>query len=146
MNKDEIKTTDRAFVPPLSELIDHMTISQIKAVLMPKHQKEFNEEINLLCHDIDKIIKENDIKFDARFIRAIIIISQMNMHIWQNKDKMQENLDDEKTYLDLLKLAHQLNGFRNLMKNLILEYEGNMNKANEKSNFETDRLDLNIKI
>lgn len=146
MDSKEIKTADRAFVPSLSELIDYMSISQIKAVLMPKHQEDFNKEIKLLLHDVDKIIQEKDIKIDARLIRAVIIISQMNMHIWYNKDKMQENLDNEKEYLRLLKLAHQLNGFRNSMKNSILEYEGISDKSKQKSNFETDRLDLNIKI
>ena len=67
-------------------------------------------------NDIDIIIHESSIKLDSRIIRIIVLISQMNLHIWKNKDLMQEDLENEEKYLSLLKLAHQLNGIRNRMK------------------------------
>ena len=62
-------------------------------------------------------------------MRIIVLISQINLHIWKNKDLMQENLDNSEKYLSLLKLSHQLNGIRNRMKNYILEIEEIMTKV-----------------
>ena len=40
---------------------------------------------------------------NAKIIRMIIILSQINLHIWNNKDEMQRNLDNEKEYMKFLK-------------------------------------------
>jgi hypothetical protein len=95
---------------------------------------------------MDIIIKKENIKLDSRIIRIIVLISQINLHIWKNKDLMQENLDNDKEYLKLLKLAHQLNGIRNRMKNQLLEIEGSNDESQKKSNFETDNLDWDVDI
>ena len=60
------------------------------------------------------------------------------------QDKLKDN--EEKEYLDLLKLSHQLNGFRNRMKNSLLEIEDVQDKSQIRSNFETDGLDWDINI
>ena len=60
----------------------------------------------------------------------------MNLHIWNNKDLMQDNLENDEEYLKLLKLAHQLNGIRNKMKNQLLDIEGTKDESQKKSNFE----------
>lgn len=140
MNKKE-----RKFLLPLAELIDRLTIDQIKEVLIPEHKESFISEIDKLTHDIDIIIDEKDLKLSARFIRIVIVIAQMNLHIWYNKDQMQK---DSEKYSELLKLSHQLNGIKNQMKNLLLEETGDKEKSAERSNFNTDGLkgwDINIK-
>ena len=62
----------------------------------------------------------------------------MNVHIWYNKDKMKY---DANRYDKHLKLAHQLNGLRNQMKNLLLEESGEVEKGLERTNFDTDGLE-----
>ena len=59
---------------------------------------------------------------------------------------MQKNLNNEPEYLQLLKLAHQLNGIRNNMKNHIMAKEGGVESSHLKSNFETDGLDWELEI
>jgi len=132
----------------MAELIDRMSVTQIKLALQKKSKESCVAEIRKLEHDIDLIIQSSNITLDARFIRIIIVLSQMNLHIWHNKDKMQDKLskDKEKEYLDLLKLAHQLNGFRNRMKNALLEVEEIRDQSQIRSNFETDGLDWDIDI
>ena len=92
------------------------------------------------------IVQENDIRLTSKIIRSIVLISQMNLHIWKNKDLMQENLENDEEYLRLLKLAHQLNGIRNRMKNQLLDIEGTKDESQKKSNFETDNLDWDVDL
>jgi len=146
MNEEDKKNQERQFLPSLSELLDRLTVTQIKQALLGDKNKDFYNEINKLSNDIDIIIKKENIKLDSRIIRIIVLISQINLHIWKNKDLMQENLENNEEYLKLLKLAHQLNGIRNRMKNQLLEIEGSKDESQKKSNFETDNLDWDIDI
>lgn len=127
----------RLYLPPLAELIDSLTINQIKEVVLPQDRELFAREMEKITHDIDLIIEERDIKLSARLIRIVVAIAQMNLHIWHNKDEMQRNPEK---YTELLKLAHQLNGVRNQMKNLLLEEVGDKDKSARKTNYNTDGL------
>ena len=130
----------RKFHLPLAELIDRMTVTQIKENLSQENASWYYEELLDLEHDIDLLINEYNIKIDAGFIRTIVQIAQINLHIWRNKDEMQLMLDDEEKYLNLLKVAHQMNGVRNRLKNQIMTKESGVSLAHRKSNFETDGL------
>ena len=129
---------ERQYLPPLTELIDSLTINQIKEALIPENNESFAKEMEKITHDIDLIIEERDLKLSSRLIRIIIAIAQMNLHIWYNKDKMQ---DEPEKYTELLKLAHQLNGVRNQMKNILLEEAGDKEKSARKTNYNTDGLE-----
>jgi len=129
--------TGRQFRLPLAEMIDRLTVNQIKEVLLSKDKESYSREIAQLEHDIDLIIKEKDIKCTARLIRVGIIIGQMNLHIWHHKDMMGI---DPSQYGAFLKLAHQLNGVRNRMKNLLLEITGDAEPSTKRSNTEIDGL------
>lgn len=129
---------ERQYLTPFAELIDRLTVDQIKEVLITEHKKSFAKEMEKLAHDIDLIIEERGLKLSARLIRIIIAIAQMNLHVWQNKDQMQK---DPENYTDLLKLSHQLNGIRNQMKNLLLEETGDREKSDQRTNFDTDGLE-----
>jgi len=144
--KSNSKNEERQFLLPITELIDKLTIDQIKEVLMKnkEYSQDFSNEIIKLEHDIDLIINERNLKLSSRMIRIIIIISQMNLHIWYNKDKMQ-NCSKE-NYNEFLKLAHQLNGIRNQMKNLLLEETGDKEKSFVRTNFNTDGLEWRVSI
>jgi hypothetical protein len=128
----------RKYLTPLAELIDRITIDQIKEVLLPDHKESVGKEMRDLMHDIDLLIEGRGIKLSARLIRIIIVVAQMNLHIWHNKDQMRK---DPEKYSELLKLAHQLNGIRNQMKNLLLQEAGDKEKSARRTNFDTDGLE-----
>lgn len=137
MKKTETNSK-REYLPTLADLIDALTIDQIKEVKFPDKKLVYAEGIKKICNDIDLIIAEKEIKLTARLIRVIIVIAQLNLHIWENKDKMQE--ESQENYLKLLKFSHQLNGIRNTMKNKILEETGNQDPSKKRTNIETDDL------
>ena len=143
---EENKNNERQFLPPLAELLDRLTVTQIKQALLGDKNNDFANEMKKISHDMDVIISKENIQLDSRIIRIIVLISQMNLHIWKNKDLMQDNLENEEEYLKLLKLAHQLNGIRNRMKNQLLDIEGAIDESQKKSNFETDNLDWDIDL
>lgn len=128
----------RQYLTPFAELVDRMTVDQIKELLLSDGKESYAKEMTILSNDIDLIIEEKGLEMSSRLIRIVIALSQLNLHIWYNKDRMQEEPD---RYDELLKLAHQLNGVRNRMKNLLLEEVGEKEKAAERSNFDTDGLE-----
>ena len=134
----------RQFLPPMSELIDRMTVTQIKLNLIENGKADFESELRRLSNDIDIILSEKNIPSSAELIHLIITLSQLNLYIWQNKDEMQLNLENESRYLELLKKSHQLNGFRNQIKNRILHLEGIVDASQTRSNFETDGLKFDL--
>ena len=131
----------RRFLPPLAELIDRLAVDQIKELTFQDGKEAVRDEMKRVEHDINVIIAEKDIKLDARLIRVIIALAQLNLHIWNNKDVMEGLADDQGRYLALLKLSHQLNGIRNQLKNHLLVIGGDKDAASLRSNFNTDGLD-----
>ena len=69
---------NRKFQLPMSELVDRLTIAQIKVALSPQKRADFNNEIELLSHDIDLIIQNSSICLDAKLIGAIVQLGQIN--------------------------------------------------------------------
>ena len=114
------KSKQRKFLPTLGELIDRLSIHQLKEVFIPENKDNYAQEMHDIVHDIDLILKENDITLDADIIRAIIVLSQMNAHIWYNESQVRKG---EKG-TDNLMLTHGLNGIRNTAKNMIQENVG----------------------
>ena len=105
----------RKYLPTLSELIDRLSITQLKEVFISDHKEEYSEEIKEILHDIDLILQEKDVVVDAKFIRAIVVLSQMNLHIWHNESNYRKGIKDGNN----LELTHGLNGIRNTAKNKI---------------------------
>jgi len=128
----------RQYLPSFAELVDQLTVDQIKEVLVPELKQDVAQEMDKIANDINTIIDETGLALSARQIRIIIVLAQINLHIWHNKDKMQA---EPEKYSDYLKLAHQLNGIRNQMKNLLLEETGDREKSARKTNFNTDGLE-----
>jgi len=109
----------RKYLPTLAELIDRLSIVQLKEVFLPEHKEEYAKEIGDIMHDIDIIIGEKENRIDAETIRAIIVLSQMNLHIWHNEANYRKGIKDGD-----LELTHGLNGIRNTAKNKIQEIVG----------------------
>ncbi len=135
----KIKTNiERKYLPTFADLIDILTINQIKEIKFSDKKVAYTKEIKKICHDIDLIIDEKKVKINSKLIRIIILIAQLNLYIWENKDKMQKETPEN--YSKLLKHAHQLNGIRNSMKNKILEEFGDKDPGKKRTNIETDDL------
>jgi hypothetical protein len=135
---------NRKILHSFAELIDKLTINQIKIIKSPEENSDYLEEIVRISNDLNIIIESENLSLDSELIHSIVAISQLNLHIWNNKDEMQENLNNEDKYLKLLKQAHQLNGFRNKIKNNLLAFEGIKDKSQIRSNFETDGMNINL--
>ena len=106
---------NRKYLPTLSELIDRLSIVQLKEVFITEHKEEYAQEIADICHDIEILLPES-----SDFIRAVIVLAQMNLHIWHNESNYRKGISDGNN----LELTHGLNGIRNTAKNKIQEKLG----------------------
>ncbi len=126
----------REYNYPLTELIGLLTVNQIKEVKLPKNET-LKSDIQKISTDIDILIGERNIELSARLIKLIIYLAQMDLHIWYCKDQMAEHPDK---YDEYLRMAHQINGFRNQVKNAIAEYvfdtKGHTNTSPDGLNWE----------
>ena len=109
---------ERKYLPTFSELVDRLSITQLKEVFIPEHKEEYAQEIAEICHDIDIFLSEQQ-TVSAETIRAIVVLSQMNLHIWHNETQYRAGTGDGN-----LGLTHGLNGIRNTAKNMIQENVG----------------------
>ena len=110
----------RKYLPTLSELIDRLSIAQLKEVFITDHKEEYAKEIEDILHDIDLELREKNVILDAKSIRAILVLAQMNLHIWHNESNYRKGIKDGNN----LELTHGLNGIRNTAKNMIQEKVG----------------------
>jgi len=111
---------ERKYLPTLSELIDRLSITQLKEVFITEHKAEYAAEIADIVHDIQLHLNESKEPVTADTIRAIVVLSQMNLHIWHNES----NVRSGKSGANALVLTHGLNGIRNTAKNQIQEVMG----------------------
>ena len=111
---------ERKYLPTLSELIDRLSIVQLKEVFIVDHKEEYAKEISDILHDIQVLLDSQNGKLTAETIRAIVVLSQMNLHIWHNESNYRKGIKDGNN----LELTHGLNGIRNTSKNKIQEIVG----------------------
>jgi hypothetical protein len=111
---------NRKYLPTLSELIDRLSIVQLKEVFISEHKNEYEKEIFDIIHDINLTLQEKSVILDAETIRAIVVLAQMNLHIWHNESNYRKGIKDGNN----LELTHGLNGIRNTAKNKIQEIGG----------------------
>ena len=110
---------ERKYLPTLAELIDRLSIVQLKEVFITEHKEEYAKEISDIVYDIDLILNDENIQLSGKDVRAIVVLSQMNLHIWHNETKYRAGEGDGN-----LGLTHGLNGIRNTAKNIIQENIG----------------------
>ena len=109
----------RKYLPTLSELIDRLSIVQLKEVFIPEHKEEYAQEISDITDDLDGILKSAE-AITGDVIRAVIVLAQMNLHIWHNESNYRKGIKDGND----LELTHGLNGIRNVAKNKVQEICG----------------------
>ena len=108
----------RRWLPTLGELIDRLSIIQLKEVFITEHKDEYAKEIEDIVHDLNLVL--NWEKPTGEMIRAIVVLAQMNLHIWHNESNYRKGIKDGNN----LELTHGLNGIRNTAKNKIQESVG----------------------
>ena len=113
--------TERKYLPTLAELIDRLSISQLKEQFIPEHKEEYAQEIRDIKHDIDLILKSSNEIINADTVRAIVVFAQTNLHIWHNESNYRKYGKTEDINLEL---THGLNCVRNTAKNKIQEIVG----------------------
>ena len=107
----------RKYLPTFAELIDRMSIVQMKAIFIPEHSEAYKDEIRLILHDIDEIITETpDFRPDAKTIHAILLVMLSNRVVWENESIARQGGSDQDARL---KFTHSINGVRNSAKNII---------------------------
>jgi hypothetical protein len=111
----------RKYLPTISELIDRLSIIQLKEIFIPEHKEKYAQEIKDIVHDLDKLglEKEYDYATLGQLIRSVIVLSQMNLHIWHNESNFRAGKGEGN-----LELTHGLNGIRNTAKNKIQDQLG----------------------
>ncbi len=117
---ERLRKEKRKYLPTLGELLDRLTITQIKEVKIPEHKDKYAQEIEEIVHDIQSIMDAEKVCFDANMLRALVVLSQMNLHIWQNESNYRKGVKDGNN----LELSHGLNGIRNTAKNIIQDRIG----------------------
>ena len=111
--------SDRQWLPTLGELIDRLSIHQLKEIFIPENKENYANEIKQMVHDIDLVLKENKDNITGEVIRALIVLAQMNCHIWYNETKVRNGDKDWN-----LHLTHGINGIRQTASNKIMEVVG----------------------
>jgi hypothetical protein len=102
----------------LTDIIDALTINQIKEVAYDYDRCEsVKQEIEDLSHDLSLLLKERDLQPTGRLVRLTALLAQSNLHVWFNKDCMQE---EPEKYYELLEFAQELNGLRNHVRNVLM--------------------------
>jgi hypothetical protein len=112
--------SERKYLPTLAELVDRLSISQLKEVFIPQHKDEYSQEIKDIVHDIQLVLEEQQGAITAETIRAIVVLAQMNLHIWHNESNYRKGIKEGNN----LELTHGINGIRNTAKNKIQEIVG----------------------
>lgn len=126
----------RKYLPTFSELVDRLAIVTLKSIFIPKFKSEYAQEMQLIEHDLDLLIKEKNIKLSGILIRAFLVIMLSNRYIWENETKCRSGAEQD---LSLLKLTHSINGVRNLAKNII------SNELEERKDLKVDCLAAELK-
>jgi hypothetical protein len=112
--------TERKYLPTLADLIDRLSIVQLKEIFIHEHRDEYRAERELIQHDIDLIIGGIQNPITSRELHAILMIMLSNRVIWENESKARAGGSEQDSHL---KFTHSINGIRNRAKNVIAAFE-----------------------
>ena len=115
------KKAERRYLPTLADLVDRLTIVQLKAIFIPERKAEYLEERRAIEQDIDMILDALPRKIGSAEIHAIIVIMLANRFIWESESKARAGGNEQDK---LLKLTHSINGVRATAKNRLSELVG----------------------
>lgn len=119
----------------LTDLIDALTIVQIKETIFPDEKKAaYTAELGNISHDIKEAAAPTAPLLSGKMVRFIAFLAQANLHVWHSKDEMQEK-EKQGRYYDLLRFAQDMNGLRNHVRNLLMDEFGENSPAKRKATF-----------
>jgi hypothetical protein len=132
--EDKFMSSERKINVPLAELVDRLSICQIKELVF--NNDNYAPFMKDLENDIDSILPNINIQSQANLIKYVITISISNWIVWFLKDKMASETPNGKSYIEDLKTAQDLNNcIKNFSKNKILELTGELNPATKRTTF-----------
>lgn len=100
--------SERRYMPSFGDLVDRMTICQLKEIFIPERRETYTKQIEDISHDLDLLCKEKNLGIDGKFILAIANTMLMNRLIWQNEENQRKGINDGND----LRLTHSLNTLR----------------------------------
>lgn len=130
----------RKFFPGLGDLIDLMTVTQLRLARSGANIEADKQLHKDLKSDISIVLQGLDIDWSS-LIERVVSISHLNAEIWDLKDRMSLVEDGTPMYADSLALAHQLNGYRNTIRNDLNKLQGGQSPALVRSNTGSDGLE-----
>lgn len=98
----------RKYLPEIGELLDRLTILQLKEVKIPELREQYAKEIEDVVHDINLILTNSQKQITANFLRDLIVLAQFNAHIFYNESNARNGNKDGNALL----LTHSINGIR----------------------------------
>jgi len=125
----------RVYLPTAPELIDRLSIVQLKSIFISERKADYDAEIALIEQDINTILAEKDYRLTAQDVRAIIVLAISNRYIWENESKARAGGSEQDA---LLKTTHSINGVRATAKNRLA------NAINERLDYKVDALSADL--
>ena len=106
----------RKYLPTFADLVDRLSIVQLKEIFIPDHAAEYRAERELIQHDLDLMMDPvlGGVRLDASAVRCVALLMLTNRYIWENETKARAGGPGQDR---LLKLTHSINGVRNAAKN-----------------------------
>lgn len=119
----------RRYLPTLGDLIDRLSIAQLKAIFIHQRRAEYVKEMDLIMRDVDSILDEMDRKgrrLRSAEVRAILVVMLANRFIWENEAATRQGNDTAppEDQLRRLTATHSINGVRNTAKNELSGFTG----------------------
>jgi hypothetical protein len=131
----EINMSDRKWLPTLADLVDRLSILNVRSAVTGDNTKETKHERWQIQSDIylyeDKMTAEDRVAMDGAYEE----VYQINKEIWELKDKMAELMPTDEEYKDLLVKAHLVNSKKNIFKNQLLNLSGELNESTKRTIF-----------
>jgi len=123
---------ERKYEFTLTDLLDQMTIDQIKEVLLPASAESYGRSLELLSSDVTALFEVRHAKLTGRILRLVVLLAQLNLECWRCKDCLDEKPED---YTATLRHAQDLNGLRNCIRNLLQEELNEASPSRHRASF-----------
>ena len=121
-----------------SELVDKLSIIQIKQIINNKQYRSYENTISKILNELElNISKNKKMILNSKIVNLLNILSQINLFIWILRDEMKISKNN---YKQNMKLSHQLNALRNIAKNKLLLIFNKKNNQDLRTNINKEDL------
>jgi hypothetical protein len=110
----------RKYLPTLADLLDRLSIVQLKAIHILENRDAYLREMDDIRHDIDLLLGERQL-LNSEVLHAIQVLMLANVTIWNNESRARAGGAEQD---ELLKFTHSVNGIRTRAKNVIARETG----------------------